>query len=704
MEYIAHIEEERKQRLIDHLDGTAKLAGKFAESFGKYEWGYCIGMLHDLGKYSKEFQHKIQFNTNDRVDHSTAGMRLCNEKGGYYSILQYAIAGHHSGLMDYYKLEERYRKSICDYQAYRQEVEIPQIKSDPFESCKTQNPHFSMGIFMRMLYSCLVDADFLETESFMNNNHVERTSGEEMASLLARLERHIGSWLENDDLNSINGRRTEILKACLIAGENDRGLFHLTVPTGGGKTIASLAFALKHAVRHQMEHIIYVIPYTSIIEQNAQVFREILGQDNVLENHCNVDYGDSEELKPMQLASENWDKPVIVTTNVQFFESLFASRSSKCRKIHNIANSVVIFDEAQMLPLEYLKPCIAMMENLMDFYRTSIVLCTATQPALDSIFDQHRRYIELCPNINEQFKFFKRVIYENLGIIEFDTLIERLKTEKRALCIVNTKKCAQQLYEQLSGDGVYHLSTSMYPKHRKKILAQIKERMSDKSKSCVLISTSLVEAGVDLDFNSVYRQVAGVDSVIQAAGRCNREGIEKKENSKVYIFDINGMKTVPGQSLQSSITKGLLQDYHDISNLECITEYFKRLYHFRENDLDKKNIIGEFKDWKYNFETVSEKFHLIEENTRIVFIPIEQEAKDLLFEIKNQGYGKARMRKASQYCVQIYNQLFDTLYGAGIIKEITSDIENFYELVDEEMYTDDKGLNLSVESGMDLYL
>lgn len=415
MEYIAHIEEERKQRLIDHLDGTAKLAGKFAVSFGKYEWGYCIGMLHDLGKYSKEFQHKIQFNTNDRVDHSTAGMRLCNEKGGYYSILQYAIAGHHSGLMDYYKLEERYRKSICDYQAYRQEVEIPQIKSDPFESCKTQNPHFSMGIFMRMLYSCLVDADFLETESFMKNNHVERTSGEEMASLLARLERHIGSWLENDDLNSINGRRTEILKACLIAGENDRGLFHLTVPTGGGKTIASLAFALKHAVRHQMEHIIYVIPYTSIIEQNAQVFREILGQDNVLENHCNVDYGDSEELKPMQLASENWDKPVIVTTNVQFFESLFASRSSKCRKIHNIANSVVIFDEAQMLPLEYLKPCIAMMENLMDFYRTSIVLCTATQPALDSIFDQHRRYIELCPNINEQFKFLKELYTKILG-------------------------------------------------------------------------------------------------------------------------------------------------------------------------------------------------------------------------------------------------------------------------------------------------
>ena len=403
-----------------------------------------------------------------------------------------------------------------------------------------------------------------------------------------------------------------------------------------------------------MEHIIYVIPYTSIIEQNAQVFREILGQDNVLENHCNVDYGDSEELKPMQLASENWDKPVIVTTNVQFFESLFASRSSKCRKIHNIANSVVIFDEAQMLPLEYLKPCIAMMENLMDFYRTSIVLCTATQPALDSIFDQHRRYIELCPNINEQFKFFKRVIYENLGIIEFDTLIERLKTEKRALCIVNTKKCAQELYRKLKGEGVYHLSTSMYQKHRKRILAQIRERLKQKKK-CILISTSLVEAGVDLDFCHVYRQIAGVDSIIQAAGRCNREGQEKAEDSIVFVFDVTDSKIAPSQRLPVDIAKAILQETDDISDLDSITEYFKRLYRFREQSLDKKNIMGKFQEHKYNFETAAKKFRLIEEDTRTILVPVEQEAEELLAELKHQGFSKERMRKASQYCIQVYD-------------------------------------------------
>lgn len=242
-----------------------------------------------------------------------------------------------------------------------------------------------------MIYSCLVDADFLDTEYFMKNGQVERDSGNSMNVLLKRLEKHISGWLPNNELNTVNGRRTEILKYCLKNGEKGRGLFRLTVPTGGGKTIDSLAFALRHAVKHHMSRIIYVIPYTSIIEQNAEVFREILGEGNVLEHHSNVNFESSEELKPMQLASENWDKPVIVTTNVQFFESLFASKSSKCRKIHNIANSVIIFDEAQMLPNDYLKPCISMMEELLNHYRTSIVLCTATQPALTTFLKMKRR-------------------------------------------------------------------------------------------------------------------------------------------------------------------------------------------------------------------------------------------------------------------------------------------------------------------------
>ncbi len=709
MEYIAHKDGDRIQTVLEHLTGTAQLAGAFADAFGKQEWGYCCGMLHDIGKYSEEFQKKIKYDTNEQVDHSTAGTKLCMEKGGYYSLLAYCIAGHHAGLPDYGNTEipsslcGRLKKKICDYQAYQYEVKIPKIETDPFVRKPNKNFDFSLSVFMRMIYSCLVDADFLDTEKFMKNGQTGRNSGQNMEILLEKLENHVQPWLENQDLNSINGRRTEILKACMEAGKEERGLFHLTVPTGGGKTIASLAFALRHAVFHHMDHIIYVIPYTSIIEQNAEVFRNILGEENVLEHHCNVDYDSSEDLKPMQLASENWDKPVIVTTSVQFFESLFANTSSKCRKLHNIANSVVIFDEAQMLPVDYLKPCIAMMETLMEDYRSSMVLCTATQPALDKIFIGERTFVELCPNVKEQFEFFRRVTYQNLGYVPIDQLAGQLQKEKQALCIVNTKKCAQKLYRKLKGEGVYHLSTSMYQKHRKRILAQIRERLKQKKK-CILISTSLVEAGVDLDFCHVYRQIAGVDSIIQAAGRCNREGQEKAEDSIVFVFDVTDSKIAPSQRLPVDIAKAILQETDDISDLDSITEYFKRLYRFREQSLDKKNIMGKFQEHKYNFETAAKKFRLIEEDTRTILVPVEQEAEELLVELKHQGFSKERMRKASQYCIQVYDNLFKILWDAGMIQEISSDATEFYELVKLDQYTEDMGLDLSVDSGMDLYL
>lgn len=558
MRYIAHKDEEREQSIKEHLEGTAERAGEFAEKFGKKEWGYCCGMLHDIGKYSEEFQRKIQEDTNDRVDHATAGAQVCKERGGYYSILSYCIAGHHAGLPDYgntamsSSLCGRWKKRICDYHAYKDEIKIPKLDTDPIVFSKDRNMDFALGTFIRMLYSCLVDADFLDTESFMKNGDTGRNSGESMETLQNRLEKHISEWLKNTDTDTINGRRTEILKNCIKEGKQKEGIFRLTVPTGGGKTLASLAFALEHAVKNHKDRIIYVIPYTSIIEQNAQVFREILGEDNVLENHCNVDYESSEEFKPMQLASENWDKPVVVTTNVQFFESLFANKSSKCRKLHNIANSVVILDEAQMLPMDYLKPCTAMLQELVDGYRTSIVLCTATQPTLDAFFRENALIKELCPRMEEQFQFFQRVNYQNLGKIRWDDLLEKLKRENNALCIVNTKKAAQMIYKEIDGEGIYHLSTSMYPKHRKRVLKEIRERLKNNEK-CIVISTSLVEAGVDLDFVRVYRQIAGLDSMIQAAGRCNREGKRKLSESMVYIFDLEESYPVQSQRQQMDV-------------------------------------------------------------------------------------------------------------------------------------------------------
>ena len=708
MEYIAHLNEERTQTLKDHLCGTAELAGYFAGRFGKADWGYACGMLHDIGKYSLAFQDKIKNNSNRQVDHSTAGAKACFEKGGMYSFMSYCIAGHHSGLPDYGSssdpgnaptLQGRKKKHIEDCGAYKSEIHIPEIKTLPFDPQNSPDPDFSLSVFIRMLYSCLVDADFLDTEYFMKEGRTQRETGEEPSVLLEKLKKHVAGWLLNEDTETVNGRRTEILRHCFEWGHKERGIFQLTVPTGGGKTIASLAFALQHAVKNQMDRVIYVIPYTSIIEQNAAVFRKILGEQNVLENHYNVDYESTEELKPMQLASENWDKPVVVTTNVQFFESLFANKSSKCRKLHNIANSVIIFDEAQMLPTDYLKPCIAVMEELAANFGSSIVLCTATQPALSPFFQRKMPVTELCPRVEEQFRFFERVTFQNVGTISEDELIEKLQKEEQALCIVNTKKRAQRLYQKMKGEGVFHLSTAMYPKHRRRVLDKIRQLVKD-GKRCILISTSLVEAGVDLDFCTVYRQLAGVDSMIQAAGRCNREGKRAAQDSFAYLFQFEEKEYVPGQQLQIDVSKMLLSEGEDISSLHRIEKYFEALYHFRGESLDKKKIFEEFKDKRYNFAKAAKEFKLIEENTLTVFISREEEAEELLWQIKHQGYTKSGMRKAGQYCVQLYENDIEKLRGAGMLRQVPGGIENFYELVDSGQYSEEMGLNLGIESGI----
>lgn len=707
MKYIAHIDGERIQTIKEHLEGTAKLSGEFAEKFGKQDWGYCCGMLHDIGKYSIDFQKRILGENNYRVDHSTAGARVCLEKGGKYSFLEYCIAGHHAGLPNYGNnydestdstLSGRRLKKLSDYQAYQTEIEVPAINSMPIDLKRTVNPDFSLSVFMRMIYSCLVDADFLDTEAFMKEGKQGRNSGENIEILFKKLENYISGWLKNQDIDTVNGRRTEILKNCLEMGKTEKGLFRLTVPTGGGKTVASLAFALRHALENKMDRIIYVIPYTSIIEQNAKVFRDILGEENVLENHCNVDYESSEELLPMQLASENWDKPIVVTTNVQFFESLFANKSSKCRKLHNIANSVIIFDEAQMLPNDYLKPCIAMIEELVNNYQVSAVLCTATQPALASFFHEGISAKELCPRMEEQFEFFKRTVFENVGVLTENDLIQRLEKEYQALCIVNTKKRAQRIYKQLEGEGVYHLSTSMYPKHRRRILREIRERLQ-KNKKCILISTSLVEAGVDLDFQSVYRELAGVDSMIQAAGRCNREGLRPEKESKVYIFQFEGKENVLGQRQQIDVAKSVIADNRDISDMESITQYFEMLYHIKGDSLDKKKILDEFRNKRYNFAKVGKEFKLIEQNTKTIFINYETEANETLCLLKERGFTRSGMRKASQYCITVYENEFNKLYGIGSIQPISEDIEDFYELRDKEKYTEKIGLELELDDG-----
>ena len=728
MGYLAHISEEkgqgstekREQTIKEHLEGTARLAEGFALQFDLGEWGYCCGLLHDIGKYSEAFQRYINNIDDRKVDHSTAGAQVCEKKGGLYKFLEYCIAGHHAGLADYGSTASdsgdstlcgRLRKKVEDYSAYQTEIKIPELGSYPFDPKAVRDPSFSLSVFMRMIFSCLVDADYLDTEKFMKDGKVDRDPGEDINHLLDRLNDHIFDWLSNKDIDTVNGRRTEILKSCLEHGNDPRGLFRLTVPTGGGKTIASLAFALRHAVKNDMSRIIYVIPYTSIIEQNARIFKDILGEGNVLEDHYNADYKSSEELSPMYLASENWDKPVIVTTNVQFFESLFSNKPSKCRKLHNIANSVIIFDEAQMLPNDFLKPCISMMEELIINYKASIVLCTATQPALQQFFSERISPVELCPRIDEQFSFFKRVSFNNIGTITEEDLISRLHDEHQALCIVNTRKRAQSLYFKLKEESddkgedeyIYHLSTCMYPRHRKEVLDKIREQVKEE-KRCIVISTSLVEAGVDLDFKSVYRQLAGTDSIIQAAGRCNREGKRPSDKSIVSIFRFEDGDHVPAQSQQINITKVLMKEGKDISSRDGIEEYFKRLYHVKDEALDKKGILKYFaKAPCYDFASAAKNFKLIDNSTITVFISNDDESKDLLFQMKTQGFSKRLIRKAGQYCVQVYEKDFTQLYDAGMLKPISEELEDFYILTDEKVYSDNMGLKLGDTHGMAMF-
>ena len=605
MKYLGHKSDdglEREQSLLEHLQGTSKLCEKFAADFNLAYLGRLLGLYHDIGKYSAGFQKRIKEN-GPKVDHSTAGAQAL---GKYFPPLAFCIAGHHSGLMnlgtrgdeDNGTLVARMRKQLIeklDYHAFKEELPELQIDKKKFPVLKDT---FQAMFLTRMLFSCLVDADFLDTECFMQPDMPERGDFDSLEHLynsyFAYVDNKFNQPLSkniSENKRKIFVKRTEIRDECIKVARGEEGLYTLTVPTGGGKTIASLGFALEHAMTHKnKKRIIYVIPYTSIIEQTADIFRDVVGDKNVIEHHINVDYNDENAEKnnwsdtdseKKKLATENWDAPIIVTTNVQFFESLYAKKTSRCRKLHNIANSIVIFDEAQMLPNDFLKPCIRVIQELVNNYHVTAVLCTATQPSLNKFFEQLLLQ-EICRDVDGLYDFFRRVTYKNIDFTDNDTLIAEINKQEQVLCIVNSKKAAQKVFDGLQGEGCYHLSTFMYPQHRRRVLNEVRCRLK-KGLPCKLVATSLVEAGVDVDFPIVYRELAGLDSIIQAAGRCNRENSHKAAESIVYIFTIKdtNMKMPAFVKLPMEVTKMILQKYADISSTAAIKEYFDRLHEYK---------------------------------------------------------------------------------------------------------------------------
>lgn len=709
MDYLAHAipESQRVQSILAHLSGTAALASTFARTFDAEELGAFCGMLHDIGKYSLKFQRRIR-GAKEQVDHSTAGAQTAFMK--YRNVpAAFCIAGHHGGLPDggnskfavpedatfFGKMRRTVGAELEDYSAWETEVQVVPAALPPNLPANRASQFF----FTRMLYSCLVDADFLDTEAFMQSEAPQRGSRHSIEELDLQLEEHIADW--RNPKEAINQKRCEILRALIQAGQWEKGLFTLTVPTGGGKTVSSMAFALQHAKKHHMDRVIYVIPYTSIIEQTQQVFEKIFGAEHVVAHYASLDYETNEngEITDRRyLATENWDAPIIITTAVQFFESLHANKSSKCRKLHNIANSVILFDEAQMLPVPYLIPCVSAIAQLVQNYGCSAVLCSATQPALNRIFEReiaNLKIRELCPDVAEMYLFFRRVQYENIGMISEEDLSERLNAAPQVLCIVNSRKQAQRIYVMLQKSGSYHLSTMMCPAHRRGVLSEIRDRLKE-GMPVRVISTSLIEAGVDVDFPVVYRALAGLDSMVQAGGRCNREGKRILAESTVYLFE-TAQKPPPNIVQNLAAAKHVLREYEDISSLEAIKAYFEFLYYRLKDDtnLDEKEIMKEIETCIMPFSSVAEKFHIIEDSGYVCYLPWG-EGKALLEELKAGKSSRGLMRKLGQYSVGVYQSHFQALVQSGAAERIG---ENGIILEDMKLYSDETGLSFDVNSG-----
>lgn len=691
------------QTIEAHLKGVADLSEQFGKEFSSGTFSKISGCFHDFGKYSQEFQNRLIHNAK-KVDHSTAGAQFVYEIYGdqFGKIISYVIAGHHGkGLPNGNEneasdLKNRLQKVICKYRknidTKYEQLDIT-TKDFPFENLDMIDG-FDLSFFIRMVFSCLVDADFLDTERFMDTEKSESRKGYLPLNILKeKLDSHLGKL--GDRKKNINIIRNRILQNCLIAADNKKGCFSLTVPTGGGKTFSSLAFALKHAINNNQRRIIYVIPYTSIIEQNAEVLRSILGEDAVIEHHSNID--PSKEHNRSKLASENWDGSIIVTTNVQFFESLFACRGSRCRKLHNIANSVVIFDEAQMLPVDLLKPCLRTLTALTKCYNTSIVLCTATQPFLEKNKQLKEGLTDVKEIITDPQKLYndlKRVkvniLKERMGT---EALAEKLRKYEKVLCIVSTKKLAFELFNQISDlSNVYHLSSLMCPAHRSVIIKQIKADLKSKE-TCRVISTQLIEAGVDIDFPVVYRAIAGIDSIAQAAGRCNREG--KLSTGIVNVF-FHETGTPPGFLRKSAETAEIVLDHHiNALSLESVEEYFKRLY--QDSDLDKFQIIQELNccasELDFSFRKIAQRFQMIRNDTKSIIIPWGEEGKKRVDELRTCFVEtKGVLRGLQRYTVQIHPQIFEK------IKENFEIIKDEYLILNNmNIYSKTTGLILETE-------
>jgi CRISPR-associated endonuclease/helicase Cas3 len=743
MKYIARFNKSgEEQDLVNHLAGVSKKMLGLADNDVYSE---ITGMLHDIGKYSVAFQEYLRANSDEnKPDHSSAGAQwilsiLCSraEQIGdgetkriaklIARMISHCVVGHHSGLLNGISvgegtsLEHRLTKTV---EPYLNNITPEISKKTDFlvnlllseESlnyiCRwidsdgniSGRDAYSLQFAIRMLFSALVDADRLDSEQAGNPDQWKTrisTKKDTFPVLLKKLEDHIETLPSNGTVNKV---RKEVSEQCKHAASNKPGFFDLTVPTGGGKTFASLRFALHHAIKYGMQRVLYVMPYTTIIDQNADEFRKVLDPDNgsynVLEHHSNME--PKEETPESDLLADNWESPIIVTTSVQFFESFYAAKPSRCRRLHAIRRTVIILDEAQTVPVRYLKAVTWALEELVTNYNCSVVFCTATQPLLDSTrldagaLDNHRIGVtNIRPIVTDPQKHFLALSRVQVRPIDSKEplsasdmvamVIEKAREKKSVLCILNTKSNAKTIFKELSknesvADRLWHLSTGMCPQHRKDVIEIVKLLTSyhrkTGTKAPVVISTQLVEAGVNLDFDVVFRAMAGIDSIAQAAGRCNREGrmfypgevyFFRAEEDLRHLRDITAAKRAGIDTLSALDGDAVLtQAEKDPIGLKAVEEYFQRLYWSRVSEMDAKGIVARLVSPRrleegadVPFATIGDEFRFIEKDTVSILVPYGEEGKTLAEKLlKGGALGLDEYRMAGRYSVQVFRDSF----------------------------------------------
>ena len=684
-----------------HLEDVANEAASFFEPLGAShsatpaesvlaQWARLIALYHDAGKYKLAFQRRVRGESSEWVDHATLGGRMLEEQYGLRGrLMAFVVMGHHGGMPNGVRcehgrsLEQRLQEAPDEeaVAAFQREIPLEMSQPDAIDLRITKRTAgFELSMVLRMLFSALVDADYLDTERYFEPAHSALRGGRpEPSTLLPRYEQYMSRLKEQAQrdrtaASDVIKHRENVQAACLAAGALPQGFFSLTVPTGGGKTLASLGFALKHLKAHpRIKRVIYAIPFTSIIEQNAQIFRDALGDSAVLEHHSAA--RPPEDGTPGDRTTENWDAPLIVTTNVQLFESLYSNKPSRCRKLHNLRNSLIVLDEAQALPDAMLRPCLMALLSLVKNHGVTVLLCTATQPEWSAVWPEKPEIHEIVPDVEGLFAALRRTHTQFIGSLGDEALCARLEAHGRALCIVNARAHAQALYRALANrEGVYHLSALMCPKHRSKVLDAVKKRLEDSGKPpCILITTSLVEAGVDIDFPVVYRALAGLDSVAQAAGRCNRGGlIEGLGQVCVFVPEVR-WKMPPEIQRQGQRALTVAGKHRDLLSKSALDDYFRQRFGLAE-ELDQYKILemieAHRRDGLFAFEDIATSFEMIQSSGEPLVVPYDSAGQIVIEQLKNPNTVFEALRKAGEYTLSIYPKQRDALIEKKLISKV----------------------------------